>query len=87
MADLKDIARYTQKLWGREQRNDYLRMLDACFRQLAANPSLGKECQNIREGYWKQAAGSHVIFYRHASGDSIEIVRVLQGRMDLDTHL
>ena len=50
-ADLKEIGRYTRERWGREQRNTYLARLDACFRQLAANPLTGKECDDIREGY------------------------------------
>jgi plasmid stabilization system protein ParE len=37
-ADLKEIARYTQDQWGRDQRDKYLAMLDGCFHQLAANP-------------------------------------------------
>jgi len=82
VADLKDIGRYTQKQWGREQRDLYLTMLDASFRQLAANPLKGKDCSDIRDGYRKSNAGSHVIFYRRISGDTIEIVRILHGRMD-----
>ena len=38
-ADLKEIGRYTQEHWGRDQRNQYLTMMDACFHQLAANPT------------------------------------------------
>ena len=29
--DLKEIGRYTQKRWGRDQRDQYLTMLDTCF--------------------------------------------------------
>lgn len=86
-ADLLGIARYTQKQWGREQRDLYLTLLDASFRQLAANPSKGQECNEIREGYWKFRVGSHVIFYRQTLPDTIEIVRVLHGRMDIATRL
>ena len=86
IADLKDIGRYTQEKWGREQRNLYLRMLDASFQQLAANPLVGKDCSDIRDGYRKCNAGSHVIFY-HQSGKTIEIVRILHGRMDCETRL
>jgi toxin ParE1/3/4 len=87
IADLKDIGRYTQKHWGREQRNLYLRMLDASFQQLAANPLAGKDCSDIRDSYRKCNAGSHVIFYRQKSGDTIEIVRILHGRMDCESRL
>jgi toxin ParE1/3/4 len=86
-ADLKDIGRYTQIRWGREQRDTYLLMLDACFHQLAAKPLKGKDCSDIRNGYRKHTVGSHVIFYRQLSKDTIEIVRVLHGRMDIETRL
>jgi toxin ParE1/3/4 len=85
--DLKEIARHTQEQWGRQQRDLYLRMLDGCFRRLAANPGQGGDCSEIRAGYRKMIAGRHLIFYRQPSGDSIEIVRILHGRMDIETHL
>lgn len=87
LADLMDIGRYTLGHWGLEQRNLYLRMLDVSFQQLAANPLTGKDCTAIRNGYQKFNAGSHVIFYRQKSDDSIEIVRILHERMDCETRL
>jgi len=86
-ADLKEIGRYTQKHWGRDQRDQYLTMLDTCFHKLAANPLKGKNCNEIRDGYRKLNAGSHVIFYHPTLPDTIEIVRVLHGRMDIETRL
>ena len=85
--DLKEIGRYTQKRWGREQRDQYLTMLDICFHQLAANPLKGKDCGDIRNGYRKMIAGSHVIFYHQTLADTIEIVRVLHGHMDIESRL
>ncbi|MGB9081311.1 MAG: type II toxin-antitoxin system RelE/ParE family toxin [Desulfuromonadaceae bacterium] len=86
-ADLKEIAKFTQNRWGREQRDLYLQMLDVSFQQLAANPLKGKDCSDIRIGYRKLNAGSHVIFYRQTLTDTIEIVRVLHGHMDIETRL
>jgi len=86
-ADLKDIANFTQNRWGREQRNLYLQMLDVSFQQLADNPLKGKDCSDIRIGYRKLNAGSHVIYYRQTLADTIEIVRVLHGHMDIKTRL
>ena len=86
-ADLKEIAKFTQNRWGREQRNLYLQMLDVSFQQLAANPLKGKDCSDIRLGYRKLNAGSHVIFYRKTLPDMIEIVRILHGHMDIETRL
>lgn len=84
--DLKDIARYTEKEWGREQRNIYLAMLDACFHGISADPEKGRSCGDIRKGYRKLAAGRHIIFYR-AMPKKVVIVRVLHQRMDVETKL
>lgn len=86
-ADLKEIGHYTQEHWGRDQRDQYLAMLDYSFHQLAANPLIGKDCSDIRSGYRKLNAGSHVIFYRQTVTETIVIVRVLHRRMDMETQL
>ena len=39
--DLKSIGRYTQRTWGREQRNKYLSKLDESFHILSKQPHLG----------------------------------------------
>jgi toxin ParE1/3/4 len=62
-ADLKGIGHYTLAKWGRAQRNHYLSILDACFHQPAAKPLKGKDCSEIRYGYRKFNAGSHVISF------------------------
>ncbi len=85
-ADLRSIGRYTQKTWGREQRNRYLALLDGSFRDLANDPRKGRSCDDIRPGYSKLHVGRHLIFYRQAE-DAIEIIRILHERMDIETHL
>lgn len=59
--DLREIGRYTQEHWGREQRRLYLSQLDLCFHALADNPNQGKRCDQVRPGYRKYPAGRHVI--------------------------
>ena len=85
LIDLVEIGTYTQKLWGREQRSKYLTMMDGCFHQLAADPLMGKDCDEIRVGYRKMNVGRHVIYYRQLHSGNIEIVRILHGRMDIDS--
>jgi toxin ParE1/3/4 len=82
-ADLQDIGRYTQKTWGRDQRNRYLQKLDDAFHDLSQNPDKGQNCDNIRKGYQKFSLGKHIIFYRMTKPHHIEIVRVLHGRMNI----
>ncbi|MBW4620151.1 MAG: type II toxin-antitoxin system RelE/ParE family toxin [Cyanosarcina radialis HA8281-LM2] len=86
LSDLRSIGRYTQKTWGREQRNVYLSRLDACFHLLAEEPERGRACDDIRPGYRKYHMGRHLIFYR-ITEEGIEIVRILHDRMDVEAHL
>lgn len=85
-SDMMEIARYTQRHWGREQRLKYLAMFDTCFTELAANPSSGKDCSDIRSGYRGYPVGSHLVFYRQA-GNRIEIIRILHQSMELGSRL
>lgn len=87
LEDLREIGRYTQERWGREQRRHYLALLDRYFHALAENPNQGQRCEEIRAGYRKFPSGRHVIFYREQATGGIEIIRVLHERMDLETHL
>ena len=82
--DLKGIAIFTQKEWGREQRNVYVKQFDDAFHMLADTPLVGKACNNIKAGFKKFPIGSHVIFYRESFDSSIVIVRILHKRMDVE---
>ncbi|MCP5002970.1 MAG: type II toxin-antitoxin system RelE/ParE family toxin [Planctomycetes bacterium] len=86
-ADLKDIARYTQKNWGHEQRNNYLQKIDDAFHDLSKEPDKGRDCDYIRAGYKKYRVGKHFIFYRLTKLHHVEIVRVLHGRMNIKKRL
>jgi len=52
-ADLLEIGRYTLKIWGRNQRDVYLRNLDKRFQWLTDNPRLVKHRTAIQEGYYR----------------------------------
>jgi toxin ParE1/3/4 len=84
--DLKFIARYTQEIWGRDQRNKYLGILDNCFHLLADEPDLGMACDEIRKNYRKFCIERHIIFYRKVA-DDIDVVRILHCRMDVEKQL
>lgn len=86
-ADLKSIARYTQERWGVRQRNTYLKEVDQVFRALAKNPSMGRACDEIREGYRKFPHGGHVIYYKQTGEEELLIVRILHVAMDVDSNI
>ena len=86
-ADLKGIAIFTEQTWGRDQRNSYLTEIDQAFHRLAENFQLGQTCGHIRSGYRVFPVGSHLIFYKVASDQTPEIIRVLHKRMNVSAHL
>jgi len=81
-ADLKSVAVYTQRKWGKVQREIYLRQFDETFYMLSKAPSTGNKCDFIKQGYRKFPVNSHIVFYRSKSQSEIEIVRILHKRMD-----
>ena len=86
-SDLIKIARYTQLTWGKEQRNDYLKILDNTFQLLADEPELGLSCDYISEGYSKYPQSSYVIYYKENQANQILIVRILNKSMDVNPAL
>ncbi len=85
--DLKQIAKFTQEKWGKEQRNIYLKQFDNTFHRLAKKPELGTSCDFIKSGYRKFPQASHIIFYKLESNSEIEIIRILHKRMDVIAQL
>ena len=82
LEDLDSIWDYSVDGWDTEQAEKYLHSLNQSFEKLATNPSLGKSCHKIRQGYWKLQVGRHLIFYC-PSDETLEIVRILHERMDI----
>ena len=83
--DLVGIAKYTEKKWGRTQRNLYIKQFDDSFYLLSENTFAGKECSNIKKGYRKFPQGSHIIFYTSGEKSKIRIVRILHKNMDIES--
>lgn len=80
--DLLNIARYTENLWGKKQRDIYLKLIEKRFAWLAENPLLGKHRTDIQLGYYSFPQGQHVIFYLIGQ-NVIDIIGVLHQQMDI----
>lgn len=85
--DLRNIAVYTEKKWGREKRYLYIKQFDDELYFLAESPSIGKKCDHIKMGYKKYPQGSHIIFYREDTKSNIVIIRILHKNMDVESKL
>ncbi|MFN2289540.1 MAG: type II toxin-antitoxin system RelE/ParE family toxin [Chromatocurvus sp.] len=83
--DLKNIGRYTERQWGRRQRNTYLRALEKRFGWLAENPQLGKHRIDVAEGYYSFPQGEHVIFYL-LEEKGVDIIGIPHKEMDIITY-
>ncbi len=84
--DLDEIWDYTAEHWGIDQAEAYIRLLQGAIETVASDPRKGRPCDEVRVGYRKYSAGSHVVFYRSIKA-GIDIVRILHGRMDFERHL
>jgi toxin ParE1/3/4 len=85
-ADLDEIWDFTVRRWGEQQAEDYIRLLVGAIGTVAENPRRGRRCDEVRKGYLRYLAGSHIIFFRRIKS-GIEVVRVLHGSMDFEHHL
>ncbi len=88
--DLLEIGDYTQRRWGAGQANRYLDGLEHCCqvlgcRMLAANPELGRVCDDVRVGLRRMEHASHVVFFRVEPG-GIVITRILHKSMHPGRH-
>jgi toxin ParE1/3/4 len=84
--DLLSISQYTIQMWRDRQADRYLGELERCCARLAASPSLGRRCENVRPGLRRFESAEHVIFYR-LELDGIRISRILHQRMLPARHL
>jgi toxin ParE1/3/4 len=86
-ADLERIWDYTCDRWGEDQAEKYVREIQRAIERVVDNPGIGRACDEVRPGYRKHAVGTHTLYYRIASVDMIDVVRILDQRMDIDRHL
>jgi toxin ParE1/3/4 len=84
--DIDDIWEYTVEHWNVRQAEIYLRQIQRAIETVAAEPAIARSCADIRPGYWKYPAGSHMLFFR-ITDQGINVVRVLHSRMDFERHL
>ena len=81
--DLNDIWEYTIETWSESQADDYYNMILKRCQEIAENPSFGKKYDQVKSNLSGIRANRHIIFYYSTSEDTVQIVRILHGRMDL----
>lgn len=82
--DLTNIWNHMVETWSEAQVDKYYTTLVDTCREIADTPRpLGREYTEIRSGLFEYRTGRHIVFYRSAADDTVEIVRILHERMDL----
>ncbi len=84
--DVKEIGRYTEKQWGKTQRNKYLKRLENRILSLAVNPQAGRMRYELTNSPLSFHEARHVIFYQEIR-EGIKVIRILYDRMDFSRHL
>ena len=86
VSDLEEIWLYTVEKWSVEQADRYYNLIFDEINYICKNPYAGKSKEHIRKGYQASKVKSHLIFYRVVN-DTIEIIRILHERMDIENRL
>ncbi len=81
--DLSKIWDYTFEAWSEQQADKYYDGLISNCQEIAENPELGKNYDEISEKLLGMKANRHIIFYRTLNENYVEITRILHERMDL----
>ena len=86
-ADLSDVWNYTYTEWGVEQAEKYVRELWTIISELTDDLTKSVDIGDVRRGYRKVRAGSHVVFFKVTSAGVVDVVRILHQKMDFNRHL
>ncbi|MEN9522822.1 MAG: hypothetical protein RL065_1199 [Bacteroidota bacterium] len=85
--DLTKIWEYTCEEWSEKQADKYYALLiDAC-KEIAKNPFMGKQYEEIEKGILGSLVQKHIIFYRKKSEKEIEVLRILHCGMELKNRM
>ncbi|MDN3666834.1 type II toxin-antitoxin system RelE/ParE family toxin [Algibacter miyuki] len=87
IADLNDIWVYTFHKWSKDQADRYYGLIIEEREFISNNYLIGKSVEQTRKNYRVSKIKSHLVFYRKAENDSVEIVRILHQRMDSKNRL
>lgn len=85
--DLDKIWIYTLNKWSKEQADRYYDLIMAEIDFIADNYLIGKSAEQTRKNYRVTKIKSHLIFYRKVENETVEIVRILNQRMDIKKRL
>ena len=87
-SDLRDIALYTIKKWGKEQNDRYMAKLDDCFDKIGRHEFPARHFHRKFPKILVVRCEHHLVFYLRTERDeTVPIIAVLHENMDLVTRI
>ena len=87
LEDIDKIWLYTLENWSLGQANHYYRLIYQEIEFITDDFESGKDIGKIKQGYKQTKVKSHLIIYKKAEDEKIEIIRVLHQMMDIPNRL
>ena len=84
-ADLTGIWKYTAQHWDTEQADRYIEEVHGVCLALATGEMVSRPV-DLRLGTRKARSGSHMIYVREGA-DTLDVIRILHQRQDVERHL
>lgn len=81
-ADLVGIWDYTAQQWDKDQAARYVVAIRDRLDGIVAGRIPLRSAADVRPGYFKCAAGSHMIYFTRAGDQTIDVIRILHQNMD-----
>lgn len=85
--DLKEIARYTLKQWGKAQSMRYANILETRFLEIANRTALSRPFSKNYPHIRVSRCEHHYVFFIHPEGKRPCIIAILHERMDMVARL
>ncbi len=82
-ADLVEIWKYTAQQWDKDQAARYVLAVRDRLDGIVAGRIPWRSAADARPGYFKCAAGSHMIYFTRADDQTIDVIRILHQSMDV----
>jgi toxin ParE1/3/4 len=84
--DLASVASYTEREWGRDQKQRYMGALLRKMIQIRSRRGMGRGRAELGAGMRSISCGKHIVFFEETDTE-IRIVRVLHARMDVHSRI
>lgn len=87
LKDLNSIWIYTAENWSVEQANRYYNLILDEIEYISAHFETAKDFSAFRKDYRFSKVKSHLLFFKKSKQNTIEVVRILDEKMDIEKRL